>query len=62
MLITYEEVSCALGLLRNSKRFDATANRIGFGLRFRLRAYRATGLRLFTRRTVARLLASETTR
>jgi hypothetical protein len=59
--VSASEVGYALALLRHgkSKRFDESANRIGFGLRLRLRLYRDTGLRLFGRKTVARLLASE---
>lgn len=62
LTITAQEVTCALGLLRRSKRFDPIANTIGFGLQVRLRLFRATGIRLFRRRTVAAMLASEPTR
>jgi hypothetical protein len=62
LVITSQEVGFALAILRTSKRFDESANRIGYALRLRLRIYRATGLRLFKRRTVAALLASEPTR
>jgi hypothetical protein len=59
--VTETDIFFALALLRHSKskRFDESANRIGFALRLRLRLYRATGIRLFGRKTVARLLASE---
>lgn len=53
------EIRHAINLLRVSARFDESANRIGFALRFRLRLFRKTGIRLFGRKTVAALLATE---
>jgi hypothetical protein len=61
MLVTTVEIGYAIDLLRHSKRFDRIANRIGFRLATRLRVFRATGIRLFTRKTVARLLVAEAT-
>lgn len=57
--ISTAEVDAALALMRRSRRFDAFADRIGWCLRFRLSVYRRSGLRLFRRTTVMRLLLTE---